>query len=506
MAGSDNFVITIGNYGAVVASHDKNKIVNKILLEELNQENKQKLTILFNQNKDAFIYVLLDTINQTYKKKSYPAVKKSDLALVIKRDMDQDDDKEGLKSHILLNKKLTATRRWECLFVSSASSDIITDWIKFLLDMPNHFVGIYMLPVESFSLFSLLKSNIRLNSKISLKRNDLYCLILQNKVSGIRQIVFSEASIVFTRVVNYDFNAPDFIEKYEQDLYSTFEYLKRLFPELLMAELDIVNIFPKEVLDKIKKISNVELNFINYTPYQASTIANAKGLIPEDSNYCDLLISRVFSRSKRKVLKFDTPKIKTLQRFFYLFKFSKYLNITLLVATCIVGLNILLLNQKLNSSIVEAEKKQSAALKNLQKVESEQVRGKNSEENNIDQIVDMGKVHEVLGKIDSNFVNTYSKLSILKSYDVVLSSFVYNFNNFNPKAENKNLTYRVDINGKLNNKSGSVEDLFTGFDGMIAVVKQAFDKEQVQYTDLPRNIDFAKKYYDSTVQITIQNQ
>ena len=35
----------------------------------------------------------------------------------------------------------------------------------------------------------------------------------------------------------------DFLEKYEQDIYSTFEYLKRLFPDLPISGIKIVNIF-----------------------------------------------------------------------------------------------------------------------------------------------------------------------------------------------------------------------------------------------------------------------
>jgi hypothetical protein len=506
MSGSNNFVITIGNYGAIVALHDKNKIKNKIFLEELNPENKQELSMLFAKNQAATMYILLDHANQIYKKKSYPAVKKSDLFNVIKRDMDQDEDKEGLKSYILLNKKISATRKWECLFVSSSDSEQTNDWIKFLLDMPNYLNGIYMLPVESFSLFNLMKSNIRLNSRIILKRNDLYCVILQNKVSGIRQIVFSETSIVFTRIVNYDFNSSDFLEKYEQDLYSTFEYLKRLFPELIMGELDIVNILSKETLEKIKKINNVELNFTNYTPFQAAAVAGFKNIIAENSSYCDLIISKVFSESKRKILKFDTKRMKLLRGIFYVFKFSKYLNILLLATICSIGLYIGFINKQLNELVASANRQRLEASSELQRVKLSEVDEKYSTDIDIDQIIDMGKVHEALNDIGINFIESYNKLSLLRKYNVFLTSLVYNVSGFTNKTANRNITYKIDLNGQIYNKSGDVEDLFKGFDGMIAATKQTFDKNQVNYTELPKNIDFAKKYYDSAVQITIEGQ
>ncbi len=506
MSGGDNFVITVGNCGAIVALHGKDKIKNKIFLDELNEDSKKELANLFLFNKKAPIYILFDTINQIYRKKIYPAVKKSDLVHVIKRDMEQDEDKESLKNYILLNKKITAARRWECLFVSFSGSKVTDDWIEFLLDRPNYLVGIYMLPIETFSLFNLIKSNIRLNSRIILKRNDLYCFILQNKVNGVRQIVFSEVSIVFTRIVNYDFGASDFLEKYEQDLYSTFEYLKRLFPELIMGELDIINILPKEVIDKIKTIDNVELNFVNYTPSQAAIVAGFKGVVADNSGYCDLVISRIFIKSRHKILKFFTPKIKNLQKFFYIFKFSKYLNICLSVVICVIGLNILIANQKFGSLISAAEKQKQEASDDLQKIKSSEIDGKSLNDVDIDQIIDMGKIHEALDGVGFNFIDAYQKLSIIKNYNVALSSFVYDLSNFNSKAENKNLVYKIDINGQIYNKSGDTEDLFREFDGMIVSVKQVFNKNQVKYTELPRNIDFAKKYYDSPVQITIDNQ
>ena len=90
-----------------------------------------------------------------------------------------------------------------------------------------------------------------------------------------------------------------------------------------MGELDIINILAEEHLGKIKAITNVELNFTNYTPSQAPTIVGCKTAVAENSSYCDLIISKVFSISKHRILKFDTPKIRLLKRFFYALQFSK---------------------------------------------------------------------------------------------------------------------------------------------------------------------------------------
>lgn len=153
MFSQKNIVITIGNYGAVVALHNGRSIENKIFLDELNSASKDELKSFFNKNKSASVYVLLDTIDQSYKKKVYPAIRRGDLNRIIKRDMASDGDKESLKSFILLNAKKSGTSRWEALFVTSATSETINKWFEFILEMQNRFVGIYMLPVEAHRPF-----------------------------------------------------------------------------------------------------------------------------------------------------------------------------------------------------------------------------------------------------------------------------------------------------------------------------------------------------------------
>jgi hypothetical protein len=52
---------------------------------------------------------MLDTIDQTYKKKTYPIMRKFDLERIAKRDLASDGDKEGLKNYILLKNHKKAT-------------------------------------------------------------------------------------------------------------------------------------------------------------------------------------------------------------------------------------------------------------------------------------------------------------------------------------------------------------------------------------------------------------
>ena len=269
MSSKQNIIITIGSYGAVVSFHDKGLVQNKIFLEELNEESKKEIAATIAKYKSYPVYIYLDTVDQSYKKKTYPSVRKGDLDRLIKRDSLKDGDNSSLKNYIILNanenklslKRKTSDIRWDCLFVTASISDSATPWIDLLDSLPNRLMGIYLLPVESYNFFKLLKKDIQSKSKIKEKLNNLYCLVIETKVNGFRQIIFSDAGIIFTRVVSYRSSDQDFSEKYDQDIHSTIEYLKRIYPDLTLEELDIVNVFSQKALDALEK-SNLKMHIM----------------------------------------------------------------------------------------------------------------------------------------------------------------------------------------------------------------------------------------------------
>ncbi len=507
------FIVTIGNYGSVVTLHNGKKIEQAIFFEAFTEESKKDLAKLFTEYKSAPIYFLLDTVDQSYKKKTYPFIRKGDLIHLIKRDIANDADKESLKNYIILGNgkypKNTqiADKKWECLFVSSSSSETTNAWLDFALEMPNRTLGIYMSPIETFSLFKLLKANIKSSSKISSKKNDLYCLLLQNKVSGIRQTVFSNDGIIFTRVVNYNFEEPNFLEKYEQDIHSTFEYLKRLFPNLHISELDIINIFPTEILTKLDTIPNIDFHFVNYTPFQAASISGYNKLIAKDSNFCDLLIAKIFASNKKKLLKFITPKITILENLFLIIRSSYYLNLLLLMIIGVICLFAINDQNDIEESRLIVEIQRQNVSQSLVKIKNAALDGEVFTEANtiidIDRILDIGKMNDVIGSIGVSVPEIYSKLKFIKEYGVKLTSFSYSILNFTYKSPSAITSYKVSLSGEISNRSGDIEDLFTEFDGLTAELKKTFDKNKLSYSELPRNIDFTKKYYDFPIDFSI---
>ncbi len=510
-----SFVVTIGNYGAVIALHDGNEIKNKIFLETLTEESKSDLKILFSKNHFIPIFILLDTTDQSYKKKSYPQMRLSDLQHIIRRDLASDGDHESLKSYIIEKKNSSknnknpnkAASKTECLFISAATGEIVTPWIDFLLEMPNHVPGIYLLPIESFSFLNLIKKDIISRSKAKkIGSEEVIFLILHNKVSGVRQIVFNKHGIVFTRCMNYSFNEPDFLGKYEQDIYSTFEYIKRLIPDLHISEIHIANVFSSEILEKIKSITSPELNFVNYSPCEAAEKCNFKKILPANANYCDLILSRSFSNSK-KLLKFTNFKIKILEKYFITIKSSFYFNVGMSFAIFFACLYLSFSSQNMQN-LIEAEKRRALANQELRQAkfpEKEQINV--TENGNIieaERIIDFGKIEESLGSVGIDIEKYYAKMRFLKNSDVKLTSFSYKLQSFNYKTP-VNSGYIMSFNGDLNNKSGDIDDLFKSFDILTRKTQQNFPRENIKYNEIPRNIDFVQKYYTFPIEFTLSN-
>jgi hypothetical protein len=512
-------VVLIGNNGTILTKHTGN-VIESEFVEKLTDENKPNLISFFAKAKGYPIYIMLDTIDQTYKKKTYPIMRKFDLERIAKRDLASDGDKEGLKNYILLKNhkksnlskktslKKTETNKTDCLFITSSKSENISNWLNFIYELPNRLIGIYMLPVECFNFFiKITKLDPKTNSPsvLKLKENNIFCLVIQTKTGGARQIVFSDSSIVFTRVVNYNFDEPNFIEKYSQDIYSTFEYLKRLYIDLSIQEFEVINILSEKASEEIMRTKNIELNITNYTVQNATDLLKIKYLKIED-NYFDILMNDIFVKSK-KILKFSNQRIKTTENLFFILKSSYVLNFIFIFSFLFVSTLVFITNESISDKIDKAQDQKIEALNLFGKMKKNSLEGtfqEGDKEVNIERIGDMGRVEEGLGTLKSDFIKTYSLMSFSRDYNIKFTSFSYGLTSFDYRnSQNDNIDKQLTLSGKLLNKGGDIESLFTEFDRFVVQMKKSLSDYDIKYNELPRNIDFNQKYYDFPVEFRI---
>lgn len=529
-----NIVVSIGYNGVIVALHKATKITNKIFFKELNEENQKQLSIFFEKHKRAKIYILLDTIDQTYKKKFYPSVKRIDLPNLIKRDLGASSSKDSLKGYIIQKSTLdeNKTKKWETILVSVSMNEEIAKWLDFLMLLPNLVVGVYTVPIESFSIIKKIIKNRNqekeLEEKIknkAIKKNffsfkkekkiiakkdvfHAYCLVVHCKISGYRQIIFSENGTILTRLVNYDISKDDFITNYEQDLYSTYEYLKRTFNDIASPNVLVINIVSKETVEKLSNFKSNSFEIRNFTPFQASKQLGIRTTITDENSYCDILLSRLFFKSK-KLLLLKTPKITSAKRFFAVTRFSYYLNLFLIIFLFVEILSNINLRLEYEKRFDEIEVEKFKSYEELNKLQNKVLDSKGNEEKdliNIEKSIEFGKIDEVLSKKNILLFENIDKISFVKKHNLILDRIDYSIQGYNSSSPSIENNYSISLSGTLINNSGNIDDLFREFDYLTSDGIEIFSSNNIKYSKLPRDIDFNKKYYDFPVNFTITSK
>tara|TARA_Y100000389_G_C17471230_1_gene531218 strand:- start:12757 stop:14310 length:1554 start_codon:yes stop_codon:yes gene_type:complete len=517
MLSQQNIVITLGNYGSIIAVHNRKRVITRIFLkkEDFNSNNHKRIAEIFSKYKKFSVYILIDTLDQSYKKKSLPFVNRWDLKKLITRSLKSEGGADVLKNFTLINnakeinKLKKSDRSWDVLFITSPVSQDIKNWANFLIDMPNYFFGIYMLPVESYSLFDKLKPIIYPKDNKNIIPHRLNCIIMHNKVSGTRQVVFSNDTIVFTRVVNYDFRDSNFPEKIDSDIYATYEYLKRIYVDLQMDDINVIAVFSDPIINIIKKYNSQEVKYRYYNPYELSIKLGYKDILNKNSSHCDLLISRIFSLGKKKMI-FNTPKLKFINKFYKIVQYTYFTNLLAISAVLILILFSLAKINISNGKVKSAETLKKETRYSLDSLRSQTLKSakltKKDETVSFERIIDIGKIDEFFSRFGSDYFNFYKKLSFFNKININVSEFKYQLNKYDiTKSELTSYDYR--IIGEIFNQSGDIEDLFKEFDLLLSETNKTYsDNHNIEFSELPKDIDFSKKYYSFPINFTVKSK
>lgn len=509
--GTKSFTVSIGEYGVVVALHNGNDVQNKILISSLSEEHKPQLTDLFVSNQKARIYLLVDTNTQTYKRKSYPLIREFDFRKIAKRDAEKENDASEKSFKSFYYTKNKEQRKWDCTFVSAFESEEIIKWEEFLMSLPNVFVGIYMLPIETYHLAKVIFDIAKSEKKVSENQNHLISFTIQNKISGIRQTIFYNQTIVFTRVVHYDVGSKNFAERFEQDLFRASEYLRMIFPNLKIQDVTMINVLSDDIIEKIKYSKNHDLKFINYSPFEIATKAGITNVITKNtSNFSDVLIANFFANDRKKILKFQNSRISFLYRLNFLAKSILHFNLAIVVGIVLLFANIIITNHEYNQKILQLNKTRIGLERQLHTVSNAALdigdkAGKDNQSANLKaedknemakKIVDFGKIDEILSVTNNNDItDIFNRMIFIQKYNTVIDSFRYQLSNFNSKATSFSNQKIFSIGGTISDPSGDIEILFRKFDTMSLDTKNKFPEYEVKYSELSKNVDFSKKYY-----------
>lgn len=531
----NNIVITIGSKSTIIANHSHDKIDNKFLIPELNDDIKNRLNSFFQKNKNIPIYILLDTSEQSYRRKSYPKARES--IAMIERDMRSDHDRTALRSYTIIKHKgkdQHLYRKLDALLVSSTISDKTSDWLNFIYQTPNRIAGIYMIPIETCSLANLIdaqelkktKEEEKAESKKSNNKtakqkrsffdnlltpaakvtNNVYCFTIQTRSSGFRQIVIYQGYLVFTRMINFNIQHPDFVKEYDSDTRNTFEYLRRILPQIAEHQLRIINILPKSAIAQMKKKSKIKYKVESYTSNEMAEKLGITGVIDEKDETFDILISRIFFQQKKN-LRFSNAKIIVADRYHVTLMSAIYLNFIAMVSIILISIAGVYNNFERADFLKKESEKKIIAAGEMSKYRKSLLQETKSlidvDEEELEKIIEIGKVYEVLNSAERNPKEIFKEVSVLSDLNIKLNNFSISLTNKLNQENPSKIKYKVSFGGNIFNKTGDLEDFFSTFDKLDREMKKTFSNYDAKHSKPPSNLDFTKKYYDFPVNFNL---
>lgn len=495
--------ITIGINGAFFAFHHGRTIEKTVFIKDIKDAKKSVKTI-FQSQENYPIYILLDDNDQTYKQKTYPAIKSFDVSRLIKKDLFRESPKtknEVIKNVILNRRK--SDKKWNALLFWAELKKNITEWIDFLILIPkNRLVGIYLLPVESKSSLVNITEIAKKDFNIS-RESNIDIITFDTAISGLRQFIFHNNFLILNREPDHHLESDNFTKYFEQDMLRIIQYLKRSFPEIKVSNINFINILSKDLIKKLDSLKTKSLKISNYESNVISKKLNIKTL---DNNKLetrsDEILANNFINSKKKFFKFSTFRIKKINILYFLISSLFFINISIILFLGYMAIKMFIHDSTRDSEIIDLNLKRSTLEVKLNKIKKQSL-GDPNDQNKFYEIIDFGQINEFFANREDLYLKGLTKASVIPKDKNSIKSVSYSLKNFKPN--NITSKYKVNITGSVINKKGGIDQLFSNFDNLISSLKTS-DKDKLKYDDIPNNINFNKKFYKYPFDITIESQ
>lgn len=314
----DQFVLVVGDDGAILCHYMGNKLVNRIFVDSPESQEIELFEKLLSTYPDQKISILVDVIEQSYTQNVLPPVSKIGVVSQVHRRMKRDLRADDLNNFMVLGRLSQGRRDWSVLFISLANTDPFKKWLDFTIKQDNKFSGVYLLPVESTQMNAELREKF-VDQPVGKKvAPDWEVLILYNKSGGFRIVVFKEGKIIFTRLAQNIIgeSIPEVVVgNLEQELQNTFEYIKRLgFKTELSCRTTIIA--ATEILEKIdvKSVKFGEVCLLS--PFQASEMLGLPDSVAGRDKFADIFVATHFAASNKHLLTFSNQYTKKLEQIY----------------------------------------------------------------------------------------------------------------------------------------------------------------------------------------------
>lgn len=307
------FILNIGDEGGILTYMQGKAVVRRLFAPTANYSDTRMFIDLFQSDPKAPIYMLADMMDQSYVQHSLPPVSSLSINNLIKRKMERDFSGDDLRGALQIGREKEGRKDWKYLFVTLSNSAHLQSWIELVMEQPNRFVGIYLLPVEAEGLILRLDEAISGRKKRGKKGDELgtqwQLLVAHNKVGGFRQVVLKDGKLIFARLAQpIGDNQPEVIAgNIEQEISVTTEYLKRLgyAPDQGMDVYIIASEFIKQAVDT----NNIQASSVYaMSPHEVALKLGLEQVTEPGDQFADVVIAAAFATAGKHLLKLQSKE------------------------------------------------------------------------------------------------------------------------------------------------------------------------------------------------------
>ena len=474
------FNFFVGDEGTVISFIVNGIIEDKFFCTDTNSDGMVKLTELLKEHPNAPTSILLDSIDQSYQSQSFPPVAKLSVQKLVDARLKRDFAPGDITAALPLGKEKTGRNDWKFLLISVVTSPQLMQWIDFILELPNPFDGLFLVPVEAENIIKKITPQKKKGESGAM----WHMLVLHNKVSGFRQIITKGGRLVFTRLTQPSpgENVPLVIAgNIEQEVSSTVEYLKRLsYRE--DEGLDITVISSPEIIEAIDdtKIGNhSEAKLLN--PSAAAELLKLSVSNFTDNHFADLISASFFANNSKRVLPLNTELGKKLNTMKMGLKIAKYG--TLAISSLLV-LGMLYcaylwydsfsqepqIEQNIKTSRAEA-----AELKDIIKVPRE----------DLEKIQDTLDVHEKFAIQPQHPLSFVKKLSAVEAQNIIATRISWDSaNSFTDRLKSDEEKVKMRLEVKFGGEASDAEKRVESINKYITALRIAFPEYKLTMTPI----------------------
>ena len=491
-------IVTIGEDGLILTLVGNKKTIARVFASSPAISDRREVHSLLLKNPSVPIYVLLDSIEQTYTKQTLPAVSPLAIGKLVKKRLERDFAKTDIKGAIPLGRDDKGRKDWLYTFVSTPPTPAILEWLEYFSSLQNDVAGIYLLPLE---FQNIAKDINKVLFKGDVESRKWQVIVTFNKTGGFRQVVLQDGKVVFTRLIRMgNETMPDIIAgNVEQEIINTIDYLRRLgFSD--DHGMNIILIVSSELKASLETTKIRGKPLLLFTPFDLAKELGYESAVSKTDKFADILLSFMFS-GHRHVLKLQNPKAKSLDRVFLAQKYSSVAMMVIVPMIIIYSIMNIADIIGIKGDISKLEIKKSQTEKEWSEV-------KNTGEYDIDEakkIVDVSLLVNKLKEENKNPLDILEKFITSDIKHTKLESFNWNYVK-NYSVEGKEGQLSAIFNLKFIVEGSNLDQMFSSYDILVKRTNGSFKEFDISLSKLPETLTFDSAVSSLPMQLKLNSK